>query len=118
MPNQIRRENQLSNKDVEKKRLPQEYYIDKSQTGNGEGDVGLQESIWSFLKSLPELDISEVEIDVSDGVVTVMGTFPTAQLQGRIVHTIMNLDGVRRVVDQTHVLHRHQFKETSDEGKS
>lgn len=115
MPNQIRSQNSLSTKDVESRRLSQDYYVEKSQTGNDDGDHRLQQSIWSFLKAAPDLDISEVEVDVSDGVVTVMGTFPTAQIQGRIVHGIMNIVGVRRLVDETHVLNKHELKNSSEE---
>lgn len=116
MPNQIRSQNQLSNKDIETKRLPQEYFIEKSQTGSGDGDFQTQQAIWSFLKSVPELDISEVEVDVSNGVVTIMGTFPSAQQQGHIIHFIMNnVPGVAKVVDQTHILHHHTLKNSPDE---
>jgi osmotically-inducible protein OsmY len=114
MPIQIRPEIQLSNKDVEKKRLPQEYYVEKSLAANSQ-DVVLQEKIWSLLKNFSGLDLAEIEIDISEGQVTVMGTFPNEQTQGHVVHHIMNLGGVKRIDDRSHVLHKHVLKETFDE---
>lgn len=114
MAQQNRSMTQLMNKDVEGKRLPQEYFVEKGAVEK-KSDLKLQERIWSFLKSVPELDLSEVEIDISDGVVTLMGTFTDEQIQGRVLHHIMRLDGVRHLNNQSHLLRKHPQKLAFDE---
>lgn len=114
MAQQNRTMTQAVNKDVEGKRLPQEYFVEKGAVEKS-SDLQLQERIWSFLKSVPELDLSEVEIDIADGVVTLMGTFTDEQIQGRVLHHIMRLAGVRQVNNQSHLLKKHPQKLVFDQ---
>lgn len=107
MPTLKVNETQLTNQNVEKKRLPQSYFVSKSPNGKSEQDCQLLDSIWSFLKSVEKLDISEIEVDVEDRKVDLFGTFTDAQLQGQVVHGIMNIDGVDEVHNQTRILTKH-----------
>lgn len=106
---------ELVNKDIEKKRLSEEYFIEKGFAAL-ESDVRIQEDIWKFLKTVPNLDLSEIEVDVREGLVTVMGTFSDSQIQGRVVHHILRtIGGVRHVSDKSRVLAKQETMNVSEE---
>ena len=115
MPSQTRPLTQAVNKDVEKKRLSIDYFVEKGATANQDGDVHLQREIWNFIRSFPNLDPSEIEVDISNGAVTLMGTFENVQIQGQVIHNIMRMNGVVSVNDQTHVLKKQAPKELPEE---
>lgn len=116
MPNQSRPLTPPAPQKFQTRELPEDYYIEKGLASNPETDVRLQEQIWDFLGQVPGLDLSEIEVDVSDCVVTLMGTFTDPQIQGRVVHNIMNFNGVRQVKDQTHLIQKHPQMQSSDRG--
>ncbi len=108
MPFQPRSQSSPVNKNFEKKRMSEEYYVEKGLAANPPSDTRIQECVWHFLKNFPGLDVAEIEVDVRDSNLTLLGTFPDEQMQGRVVHGLRGVQGVRHVRDRTRILKKQE----------
>jgi osmotically-inducible protein OsmY len=86
------------------KRLSIDYFANKSPGEKSFEDLSITDDIWEMLKNEEGVDLTEIEIDVKDGVVLVTGTVSTVQLKGHVEHAIINTVGVKDLRSELHVL--------------
>ncbi len=90
------------------KRLPKEYFVMKSPGKKSEEDIKKQDEIWTKFMQEPELDITEIEVDVQDGYVLLTGTVSDENMRGRIEHKALLTEGICEVKNHIHVLKKYK----------
>lgn len=92
------------NRDNYEQKLPLEYFVGKGPKSYRRSDERIQEEVWTLLMAEQDLDLSEIEIDVKEGEVTLMGTLPDRRMKYRLEDKVAQCAGVRDVVNNIHVL--------------
>lgn len=99
--------------DPSESKLPLEYFVGKGPRSYRRSDERIQEEVWSLLMAEQDLDLSEIEIDVKDGEVTLMGTLPERRMKYRLEDKIAQCAGVKDVLNKIHILKK--FKDAEAE---
>lgn len=92
-------------------RLPLQYFVGKGPRGYQRSDERIQEEIWTLLMAENELDLSEIEVDVQGGEVTLMGTLPNRQIKYRLENKIADCMGVKDVINRIRILKKFKDAE-------
>lgn len=69
------------------------------------GDVVIMTSLRNALtaKKIPNFDVQNVQITSREGIVTLSGSVPNAEVRDSVVNTSQNFTGVKRVIDNLQI---------------
>jgi len=79
-------------------------YVGKSQKSRRPADQKLLREIWTLLLKDKSLALSEIEIDVKDERIRLMGTVPELAVRDRLEDLIADCWGVSDIQNEIHIL--------------
>lgn len=85
-------------------RLPREYFVGKVPKGFHRADDIIKDEVWMLLMREEGLDLTEIEIDVKEGAVTLTGTVSELRMKHQIPILVSQCLGVKDVINDLHVL--------------
>ena len=95
----------------EERSLPLNYFVGKGPKTYHRSDERIQEEIWTLLMAKPDLDLSEIEVDVKDGEVTLMGTLPNRPMKYHLENKVAEIMGVKDVTNKIRILKKFKDAE-------